>query len=383
MTTRVWETEIGAAISVPDHLETPSLVVDLERVRRNLDDMADFARKAGVALAPHVKTHRTTEFARLQMESGAERLCVAKLSEAEHFVDAGFTKLVMAYPIVGQEKYRRAMRLIPRADVRLGVDSREAAIGLSRALSEAGMSADVLVIVDTGFHREGIPPDEAFELAQLLSRLDGINFKGLLTHEGHAASAGAPAAMSAASRSSGEEMALLAESLRKIGLPVETVSVGATATVRHSATPGVTEIRPGIYPFNDLGQVSVGTVGVDRCAARVISTVVSHAAPDRALIDAGSKSLSQDQLSIWGGAADSVHGLVIGQPGWKLRRLSEEHGWLQWEGEGAPSSLQVGQRLQILPVHICSVFHALGEAEIVEGGEHVGTWASSARGLSK
>ena len=116
-------------------------------------------------------------------------------------------------------------------------------------------------------------------------------------------------------------------------------------------------------------------------AAQMKAATPIHA--DRALIDAGSKSLSQDQLSIWGGEPDSVHGLVIGQPGWKLRRLSEEHGWLHWEGGSAPSSLEVGQRLQILPVHICSVFHVLGEAEIVEGGEHVGTWVASARGLSK
>jgi D-serine deaminase-like pyridoxal phosphate-dependent protein len=129
--------------------------------------------------------------------------------------------------------------------------------------------------------------------------------------------------------------------------------------------------------------VSIGTVGIERCAARVVTTVVSHVSPDRAVVDAGSKTLSQDQLSIWGGNEQSVFGLVIGKPGWKLHRLSEEHGWLRWEGDGPPSQLEIGSRLQILPVHICSVFHGVGEAEIVEDGRSVGRWTATARGMSK
>ncbi len=383
MTIRTWETADGAALIIPDHIETPSLVVDLARVKNNLEDMARFARAAGVTLAPHVKTHRTIEFARMQIDSGATRLCVAKLSEAEHFIDAGFDSVVMAYPIAGEQKYERAKRLLPRADLRLSVDSLQAARELSRALAGSGLRADVLLLVDTGFHRTGVPPETAVPVARELAAVEGIRFKGLITHEGHASVTGSPEAVATAAKKAGDLMADLAEQLRRLGIPVDSVSVGSTATVKHSTTPGVTEIRPGIYAFNDYGQVHMGIVGIDRCAARVLSTVVSHAAPNRAIVDAGAKVLGQDQLSIWGEHSSPLHGLVIGHPGWRLRRLSEEHGWLQWEGHGRPTRLEIGRKLQILPIHICSVFHELGEAEIIENGTHVATWTSTARGLSK
>lgn len=383
MTGRTWETAEGAALTIPEHLDTPSLVVDLSRVRVNLDDMAQFTRAQGVALTPHVKTHRSIHFARMQIESGAERLCVAKLSEAEHFVEAGFDKLVMAYPIAGDDKYRRASRLISRADLRLSVDSMEAARGLSERLAEAGIEADVLLLVDTGFHRTGVAPHQVVDFARQLLGVDHIRFLGLITHEGHASVAGSKARIVKGAVEAGAVMAKLGEELRGLGIAVECISVGSTATAKHAAVPGVSEVRPGIYPFNDYGQVHLGTVGIERCAARVLTTVVSHAAPDRAIVDAGSKALSQDQLSIWGEDGEVSHGLVVGHPGWKLHRLSEEHGWLEWRGNGSPTELRIGSKVQILPVHICSVFHAFGEAEIVLDGEHIATWVSTARGLSK
>jgi len=304
MSARTWETADGAAISIPDDIETPSLVVDLPRVRANLADMNQFAKAAGVELAPHVKTHRTIEFGRLQVESGATRLCVAKLSEAEHFIDAGLDTLVMAYPLAGDDKYARARRLIPRADLRLSVDSLEAARGFSSSLAGTGLEATVLLIVDTGFHRTGVPLGVAADVAIELAGLENIRFAGLITHEGHAASAGSIEAIRDTAREAGKSLSALATRLRSVGVSVDSVSVGSTATVRHSATQGVTEIRPGIYPFNDFGQLHLGTVSIDRCAARVVSTIVSHAAPDRAIIDAGSKALSQDRLSIWGESSE-------------------------------------------------------------------------------
>lgn len=378
-----WELAEGAALDIPAELETPSLVVDLDRVRENLVEMAQFAKMHDLELAPHIKTHRSIEFAQLQVDSGATRLCVAKLSEAEHFVDAGFDKQVMAYPIAGEEKYLRASKLVSRADIRLSVDSLAGARGLGSALRAESRNADVLLLIDTGFHRTGVSPESALAIAKQIHDIKGITFRGIITHEGHAAGAGSAESIREAAIKAGETMAGVAEKLRAQGINADVVSVGSTATVNYSATSGITEIRPGIYAFNDYGQVDVGTVGIHRCAARVLATVVSRAEPTRAIIDAGSKSLGLDQLTIRGDDNDPTFGLVVGHPGWKLRRLSEEHGWLEWEGAGRPTGLEVGQKLQILPVHICSVFHSLGEAEVVKNGEHIGTWISTARGLSK
>lgn len=378
-----WAVHEKAALDIPLTVETPSLVVDLERVRENLDAMAQFAKSADAELAPHIKTHRTPEFARMQIESGASRLCVAKLSEAAHFIDNGFDKLVMAYPIAGEDKYHRAAGLASRADIRLSVDSLEAAEGLSRTLAASGVSTDVLLLVDTGFHRTGVAPEVVPSLAREINQLESLRFKGLITHEGHAAGAGSVEATRSASQEAGETMANLAVDLRRRGIPCDVVSVGSTTTVGYSAVSGVNEIRPGIYAFNDYGQLHAGTVGIERCAARVLTTVVSHAEPHRAIVDAGSKTLSQDQLSIWGESNETSHGLLVGHPGWHLDRLSEEHGWLEWKGVGEPTPLTIGEKLQILPVHICSVFHEVGEAEVIDGGEHLGTWKSTGRGLSK
>lgn len=375
----------GGELDIPTTVETPSLVVDLGRVRRNLEDMAAFARSRQVSLVPHIKTHRTPQFGAMQIASGAAGLCIAKLSEAAVFAEAGLTDLVMAYPIVGDAKFERAKQLVRHGvSLRLTTDDQGAATALGASYHRDGLVADVTIKVDTGFERVGLKPDAALALAVSLKDTPGLRVRGFICHEGHAAGAASNSAVHELSVDTGVVMTSLLNHARSVGVDANVASVGSTATAKHTAAvDGVTEIRPGIYPFNDFGQVLRGTVGLESCAARVVTTVVSHTAADRAIIDAGSKSLGQDLLGIWFADASPGHGLLIGQPGWKLYKLSEEHGWLRWEGSGAPTPLAVGQRLQVLPNHICSVFHVLGESVVVEDGEAVGTWVATARGCSK
>lgn len=378
-------TEHGEALQIPEEVETPSLVVDLDRVHTNLQAMSAFTSEIGVDLVPHVKTHRTPEFARLQLESGAARLCVAKLSEAEVFADAGCRDLVMAYPIVGDHKVRRAIRLVRQGvNLRLTTDDLEWGERLADDFADAGLVADITIKVDTGFHRVGVPPERAVEIAAVLSRRAGVRVRGFIAHEGHAAGADDDCGVHDLSIDTGVQMVQAAQAARARGVDVDVVSVGSTATAQHTPTVnGVTEVRPGIYPFNDYGQVVRGTVGFERCAARVIATVVSCVEPGRAVIDAGSKSLGQDLLGIWFAEGSPGHGHLVGKPGWLLERLSEEHGWLNWVGPGTPPRLRVGERIQIVPNHICSVFHVLGEAVLVREGQVVGCWTATARGCSK
>lgn len=372
-------------LDIPDEVETPSLVVDLDRVHRNLADMAEFTSDLGVDLVPHVKTHRTPEFGKLQIESGAKRLCVAKLSEAEVFAQAGFDDLVMAYPIVGEHKIERARRLVRQGvSIRLATDDLDAGRRLSEGFDDEGLVADLTIKVDTGFHRVGVAPKRAVELAIELDRLPGIRLRGFIAHEGHAAGADDECGLHDQATDTSDQMVWAADQARSAGLDIDVVSVGSTSTAKHSSlVAGVTEVRPGIYPFNDYGQVVRGTVGFDRCAARVVATVVSAVEPGRAIIDAGSKALSQDLLGIWFSNGGNGHGHVADHPDWKLARLSEEHGWLEWTGAGVPPRLDVGRRLQIVPNHICSVFHVLGECVLVSGGVVIGTWVAAARGCSK
>ena len=162
------------------------------------------------------------------------------------------------------------------------------------------------------------------------------------------------------------------------------VSVGSTATAKlTTAVEGITQVRPGIYAFNDYGQVLRGTVGIERCAARVVATVMSAPEPGRAFLDCGSKALSQDRLGIHVPDAPGGFGLVVDLPGWELFQLSEEHGWLRWTGDGPAPSLEVGTRVQVLPNHICSVFHMLGSSLVIDDGVVVAEWEATARGRSQ
>jgi D-serine deaminase-like pyridoxal phosphate-dependent protein len=371
-------------LQIPDSIDTPSLVIDLDILQQNIDSMAADIAGMGVALAPHAKTHRTPQIARMQMDAGAEALCIAKLGEAEVLAETGLDSFVMAYPIVGEVKLDRARRLMESASILLSVDSPDAGRALAANMSRAGVEADVLVIVDTGYHRCGVSPVDAPDLAAYLSGLDGIRLRGFITHEGHAYGAPDADGLRGESVAAGEAIVGAAEAARERGLDIDVISVGSSATARHSASAkGVTQARPGIYAFNDYGQVLRGVVDMDRCAARVAATVVSHVTPGQAILDAGSKALSQDRLGIHVPGAPGVFGLVVDLPGWELFQLSEEHGWVRWIGEGAPGPLEIGQRVQILPNHICSIFHMLGQSEIVRSGEHVDTWHATARGASR
>ena len=382
----VWaDGQAGATIDAPDDLETPCLVVDRTRLERNLSEMYKFSREQGIELYPHFKTHRTREIADLQSQY-SDGFCIAKLGEAERLTEWGFTNFVMAYPLVGQSKIDRAKSILRTgASLLLSADSLSAARALSASMAADGLTADLLIIVDTGFHREGIGPDEVLGFARALRDEPGVRLRGLLTHEGHANAFTADEGDHSMAQDAGLMMARLADELRSDGIAVDVVSVGSTGTARLiGQVGGITQLRPGIYPFNDYGQLIRGTATLQTCAARVFATVVSHAAPDRALIDAGSKTLGQDMLSIWWGDGGSGgHGLLVDLPGWELHAVSEEHGWLRWAGEGGPGPLDVGRRIQILPNHICSVFHVLGESIIVDDGVVIGRWISAARGESR
>lgn len=349
---------------VLDELDTPALVVDLDIMDRNIEEMARRAREAGVGLRPHAKTHKSPWIAHRQLQAGAIGLTVAKLGEAEIFVEAGITGILLAYPIVGEPKLRRLERLLSEADLMLSVDSVEAAEGMAAAVRRSGRGkARVFVDVDTGLGRLGLAPGKpTVELAERIARIPGLEVVGLMSHAGHLARAASPEALAQEARRAGEALVETAEELRRRGLPIQHVSPGTTPGARFEAqVPGVTEIRPGTYVFNDLNTVDRWAATEDQCAVTVLTTVVSRPAPDRIIIDAGSKVFSSDP-SVRG---DGTFGLVLGWPGAKLQRLSEEHGIIVVEPGGAdpggldpggidPGRLRVGQRLHVIPNHVCA-----------------------------
>ena len=364
---------------------TPGLALDLAVLDHNLDEMASIARSAGVELFPHAKTHRMAAVGVRQVERGADGLCVAKLGEAEAFAEAGVGRLFVANPIYGKDKAERALALSRRVDLVLATDSEAGAASIGETFAAAGVTARVMLAIDYGLGREGVSADKAPEIAVAIHAVPGIELVGIYTHEGTTYGAKDQSDLAGRARAAGEFMVGVAQSIRARGVALPIVSLGASASAREVAhVPGVTQIRPGIYAFNDVGQIALGNASLGTTAIRVIATVVSHPDPDRACIDAGSKALSTDLVPA------SAHrdnfpgmGLIVNAPGWVIERMSEEHGWLRWHGEGPPVALPVGTRLEIVPNHVCMAFAMLRRANVVENGKIVAHWEGFGPGASE
>jgi D-serine deaminase-like pyridoxal phosphate-dependent protein len=356
-----------------EDLETPSVVVDLDVLEKNIQRMAARARETGVRLRPHAKTHKIPEIGRLQLAAGASGISLAKTGEAEVFAAAGFDDLFLAYPVVGAEKARRLLALSDRVRLAVGTDSVEGASSVGAAFHAAGRRLDVLLKVDCGYHRVGVSAERAVEAAREIAELPGISLRGVFTHAGHAYLATTRAEVEAIARQEGEILAAAAGAVRAAGLPVEEVSVGSTPTARAAmAVGGVSECRPGNYVYHDASQVSLATCGIEDCAMTVLATVVSVPAADRAVLDCGSKTISSDPLRPRPGG----HGWIPGRRS-RIEKLSEEHGVVRVEpGE----SFRVGEKVRVLPNHACVVSNLHDRVVLARGDRVEEEWAVAARG---
>ncbi len=360
--------------------DTPLLVVDLDRLEENIRDMADFASRRSLDLRPHIKTHKTPAIARRQLEAGAAGITVAKLGEAEVMADHGIENILVAYPLVGEVKVNRLLRLAERARVSTVVDNLEAATVLSERFLAAGRRLDVLIEIDSGLHRCGVEPGrDTLDFAEHILQLEGLRLVGILTHAGHAYASRTPAEVAEIGRREGEVMVETAALMRKAGLEVDIVSVGSTPTVKYAGcVEGVTEVRPGNYVFYDAIQVALGVVEPERCALRVRARVVSAVRPGRVIIDAGSKALG---LDTGGHGTDLLrgHGMVVGHPDVVISRLSEEHGFLDFNS--SPRPLEVGDIIEIIPNHACSVVNNFRQMLGLRKGVVEATFDIAAQGM--
>jgi D-serine deaminase-like pyridoxal phosphate-dependent protein len=355
-------------------IDTPTMVVDEGILHTNIAEMAALAKSLGVALRPHIKTHKTPQIARLQLAAGAVGVTCAKLGEAEVMAGAGVEDILIAYPIVGELKIRRLLALMERVRMIVALDSRVAAEAISDAMAAEDRTLDVYVEVNTGQNRAGaLPGDEAVALALDLARLPGLHVIGVMTHEGHA-NAQQPETIEAVALDAGRKLVATAEAIRSHGLELPVVSVGSTPAATYTPTvPGVTEMRPGTYVFKDTSAFRYGIFGPDRCAARILATVVSRPAPDRCIVDGGSKTLSLDKTPSHPG-----HGYIVGHEDAIIDRMSEEHGVVLLPPD--EQDFQIGDRVEIIPNHICPTVNLMDQLTIVRDGHVADVWPVAARG---
>ncbi len=332
---------------LPASVPTPALVVDGAVLRRNIERMARYAAQNGLSLRPHTKTHKCRMIAQLQIDAGAIGLTVAKAGEAALMQEVS-QDVMMAYPAVDPARCRQLAELARSGFIRVAVDSTAAITALAAAATAAGSTIGVLVEIDVGMGRTGVATAaESLGLAQVASGTPGVRLDGLLCYPGQIwAPAGEQAAPLATVSARVEEALAL---WRAHGLPTGIIAGGSTPTACQShLVKAFTEIHPGTYVFNDMNTVHGGYCSLEDCAARVVCTVVSDAVRDQVVIDGGSKTLTSD---ICFPAPDSGHGYVVEYPDAKIARLSEEHG--QVDVSRCTRRPQVGERVTIIPNHIC------------------------------
>ena len=352
-------------------LSTPALLLDLDRLESNLQRMAARAADLGVALRPHLKTHKCVEVAEHQRALGATGVTVSTLYEARVFADHGFDDITWAFPVI-LSRIAEAQELADRTTLRLVIDSPEALA----ALKQTTYPFHVWLKVDCGYHRAGVDPssDRAVQLAREIHESPTLSFDGILSHSGQAYAVSGHEALKSVAERERQVMTGFANRLRAEGIDVARVSVGSTpamSAVEH--LDDITEARPGNYAFYDYAQTVIGSCGVKDCALTVLASVISaQPTASHCVIDAGALALSRDTgaknapFPTMGEIFDSHVDGTLRREG-RLVSVSQEHGIVN-------ARLPVGSRVRILPNHSCLTAACFDEYYVVRGDEVVDRW---------
>jgi D-serine deaminase-like pyridoxal phosphate-dependent protein len=356
------------AMNVSD-LDTPVVTIDLDVMERTIKRAQEYYDAHGIAFRPHIKTHKIPAIAHMQVAAGAKGITCQKLGEAEVFVAAGLKDILLPYNIMGEQKLERLCRLAKQAGgegaIAVCVDSAYTAEGISRAAHREGVEIGLEVECDTGMHRAGVQsPEEAADLARLIARLPGVRFQGWMTY---------PTAP--------ETVPFFEEASRLIaadGLAADVRSGGGSPNMwqAHEALPVVNEYRAGTYVYYDRNCVGAGSADWDDCAMRVLMTVVSRPTSDRAILDGGSKTLTNDPV----GAGQLGFGRIVEYPDAVIRAQSEEHGHVDLSACPADRRPAIGERVTVIPNHACATTNLHDEVVGLRKGRVEVIWPVLARG---
>ena len=355
-------------------LETPAAIVDLDRLALNLDRMASYCILHGLSLRPHVKTHKSPRIAADQIRLGAVGLTCATPRELEVMGDVSHD-LLLAYPLVGAAKLARVMYIPQQVKLTVALDSAAALGQLAAAAKVSQREVDVYVEIDLGMHRVGVQtPADAIALARQVLQQPPLKYAGIAFYPGHVREH--VKEQDAHLENLAADLKTYITALDDAGLHPRVVSGGSTPTAwRMHEIPGVTEVRPGTYVYNDRTTAEVGACAWEDCALTVLATVVSRAVPGQAVIDAGSKALGREPNR---GAAGEGFGVVMDHPDVVVSRMSEEHGILDLGASGWDP--QVGDQVRIIPNHVCIVVHLNDVIYGVRDSIVETSWTVAARG---
>jgi D-serine deaminase-like pyridoxal phosphate-dependent protein len=343
---------------------TPAVVIDLDRVERNIARVQALCDKAGVANRPHIKTHKSPVLAKMQVAAGAKGITCQKLGEAEVMVDGGLDDILISYNLLGEEKMARLGALSRRAAITVAADNPTVIADLPKAAEVAGRPLGVVIECDTGRKRAGVETaKEAIELARLIKERPTLRFEGFLFYPTETSWPQTQKFFNDAARG-----------LKELGLSARVVSTGGTPNLPNMGKlEGATEHRAGTYIFNDRMMLACGAATPEDCALNVFTTVVSRAAPERGILDAGAKTLTADT-----GALDDGFGLILEYPQAKIKAFAEEHGFLDLSRSN--DRPKVGDVVRVVPNHVCVVVNMVDRMIAVRGDKIVDVLPVAARG---
>jgi len=354
-------------------LDTPALLLDLGAFQRNVERMARFFADKPAALRPHAKTHKCPQVALRQLQAGAIGITCAKVGEAEVMAEAGVGDILIANQVVGPHKIDRLTGLARHCDLIVAVDDPHNVQELAQACQAKGVTLRVLVEVDVGMHRCGVQPGDAvLQLASQIARAPNLKFAGLLAYEGHLVMVPDPQERAARVRQAMLPLQETCDLLRREGLPAQIVSGGGTGTYDVTGTcPPFTEVEAGSYVFMDATYRKVRPEF--EVALTVLATAISRPAPDRLIVDAGIKSMTQEFG--WPQPLD-VAGATV-------RKLSEEHGILELVADPGSVHLRPGDKVRFIPSHCCTTANLHDALYVVQGDALVDVWPIAARGRAQ
>ena len=360
-------------------LDTPALVVDLTVMEDNIQRLQHASDEAGLQVRPHIKSHKTPEIAQMQMRAGAVGVTAAKIGEAEVMASAGIEDIFIANCLIGEAKMRRLVALARRTPrLSISVESLECARAASQAFEAAGMTLEVLLEVNSGADRTGVEPDEIVPFAGQVTELPALEIVGVMgyasnfsyTRRGHEE-------LVKGAAEEGAFMAAVAADLEAAGHRMQRVSGGATPTAgRYKKGCGLTEIRCGTYLLNDMNQVDIGSCTVQQVALSILATVVAHPTGERAIIDAGTKGLSQQV-----GQTSDGYGWLSrpgGIPGAVVYKINDEHGFV--DVSGAERDLEIGEKVRVIPPRTPTAVNLYDRICAVRDGTVQDVWCIAARG---
>ncbi len=351
-------------------ITTPALLIDLDKLEFNIKKMAEFFSDKPANLRPMFKTPKLVPIAKRQIRAGAHGITCAKVSEAEVLVKGGIKDILIANQVVGPDKIARLIKIAQTADVKCAVDDEYHVNALSEAAVAAVLELGVLIEINVGLPRCGVTPEQAVELAKKIAQAPGLKLRGVMGYEGHLVFNEDEQVRTCETESSMGKLVSAAKLIRESGIECEIVSGGGTGTYAITGSfPDITEVQAGSYVMMDLKYDKLD-LGLKK-SVTILATVQSRALPGWAIIDSGSKTMSND------------FGLpeLIGVPGVRLAMLSEEHGHLF--ADGKDPGLKIGQKVELYPSHICTTINLHDKIYAIRGDKIEDIWQIEGRGCSQ